>query len=60
VDTLREAGFRTAYAWVAHDRGRAFLVEAGWAEDGARRTLDLDGSGTVLAEELRLVTDVRP
>ena len=47
VDTLREAGLD-------------FLVRAGWAEDGARRTLDLDGTGTVLAEEVRLVTDVRP
>jgi ribosomal protein S18 acetylase RimI-like enzyme len=59
VDTMREAGFVTAYAWVANERGRAFLTKAGWAEDGARRTLDLDGTGTVLAEEVRLVTDVR-
>jgi ribosomal protein S18 acetylase RimI-like enzyme len=59
VDTLREAGFRTAYAWVPDERGLDFLVRAGWAEDGARRTLDLDGTGTVLAEEIRLVTDLR-
>jgi ribosomal protein S18 acetylase RimI-like enzyme len=60
VDTMRETGFETAYAWVPDEPGLAFLTKAGWAEDGARRTLDLDGSGTVLAEELRLVTDVRP
>jgi GNAT superfamily N-acetyltransferase len=59
VDTLRDAGFGTAYAWVPDERGLDFLVQAGWAEDGARRTLDLDGTGTVLAEEIRLVTDVR-
>jgi ribosomal protein S18 acetylase RimI-like enzyme len=60
VDTLRDAGFATAYAWVPDERGLDFLVRAGWEEDGARRTLDLDGTGTVLAEEVRLVTDVRP
>ena len=60
VDTLRDAGFATVYAWVPDERGLDFLVRAGWAEDGARRTLDLDGTGTVLAEEVRLVTDVRP
>lgn len=59
IDTLRDAGFGTAYAWVADERGRDFLTKAGWAEDGARRTLDLDGTGTVIAEEIRLVTDVR-
>ena len=37
VDTLREAGFATAYAWVPDERGLDFLVRAGWAEDGARR-----------------------
>jgi len=55
-----EAGFDTAYAWVPDERGLDFLVQAGWAEDGARRPSTSTGPGTVLAEEIRLVTDVRP
>ena len=58
VDTMVAAGFTAAYAWVeAHDDvGRAFLVESGWAADGAHRTLDLDGTGSVTLTEIRLHT----
>ena len=54
------AGFTAAYTWVeAHDdAGRAFLVEAGWAADGAHRTLDLDGTGAVTLTEVRLHTSL--
>jgi hypothetical protein len=38
---LRDEGFRTVIAWVfeADEERRAFFVSAGWAPDGARRTL---------------------
>lgn len=43
ADLLREHSFRTAVTWVfTEDTGlRAFLEPAGWAPDGARRTLAL-------------------
>jgi ribosomal protein S18 acetylase RimI-like enzyme len=60
ADTLVAAGFSSAYAWVeAHDDvGRAFLVDSGWAADGAHRTLDLDGTGAVTLTEVRLHTSL--
>ncbi len=60
ADTLVVAGFSSAYAWVeAHDDvGRAFLVDSGWAADGAHRTLDLDGTGAVTLTEVRLHTSL--
>lgn len=60
ADAMVAAGFTAAYAWVeAHDDiGRAFLVDSGWAADGAHRTLDLDGSGAVTLTEVRLHTSL--
>jgi GNAT superfamily N-acetyltransferase len=56
VDHLREAGFRAAHVWVTDtdDRLRGFLEGAGWADDGARRRLDLHGDGVVVVGQLRL------
>lgn len=55
VDHLRSDGFTTAYVWLTGtDPLRAFLEGAGWADDGARRTLDLHGDGTVVIDQLRL------
>ena len=55
VDHLRGDGFTTAYVWLTgSDPLRVFLESAGWADDGARRTLDLHGDGTVVVDQLRL------
>lgn len=55
VDHLRSDGFATAYVWLTGtDALRQFLESAGWADDGARRTLDLHGDGTVVIDQLRL------
>lgn len=55
VDHLRGDGFATAYVWLTEtDALRPFLESAGWADDGARRTLDLHGDGTVVIDQLRL------
>ena len=58
ADTLAADRFTRAVTWTlaADDRLRAFLVEAGWAADGAHRELDLDGSGTTLVKQVRLHT----
>jgi hypothetical protein len=37
---------------------RTFLEKAGWADDGARRSLDLRGDGEVLVEQVRLRTTI--
>ena len=60
VDTLRELGFRRAYCWAgAGDAALlTFLAGTGWAEDGARRTLDLRGDSDVLVDQVRLHTDL--
>ncbi len=41
ADLLRDDGFRTVITWLfeADEAQRAFFVSAGWAPDGARRTL---------------------
>ena len=59
VDHLRRDGFGSAYAWLAAAGGRdddlhRFLGGAGWAEDGARRELDLRGDGAVVVTQVRL------
>jgi GNAT superfamily N-acetyltransferase len=55
VDHLRGDGFATAYVWVTPtDSLRPFLESAGWAADGARRSLDLHGDGAVIVDQLRL------
>ena len=58
VDTLEADRFRRAVAWLAatDDDQRAFFTEAGWAADGAHRTLDLTGDGSTLVKQVRLHT----
>jgi GNAT superfamily N-acetyltransferase len=57
VDHWREDGFSHAVAWVfARDEPlRRFLEGAGWADDGAIRTLEPD-SGEGPVEQVRLAT----
>ncbi|SEG61564.1 L-amino acid N-acyltransferase YncA [Thermomonospora echinospora] len=56
ADLLREDGFGTVVAWVfeGDTAMRRFLGSAGWAPDGARRTLDM-GEPVVM---IRLHTDI--
>ena len=60
VDTLRSVRFHRATIWVmsTDDRMRGFLTEQGWAADGAHRSLDLHGDGTVIVKAVRLHTDL--
>ncbi|MEP6760399.1 MAG: GNAT family N-acetyltransferase [Sporichthyaceae bacterium] len=59
VDHLRGDGFLHVRVWLAapggaDDRLHAFLSGAGWAEDGARRELDLYGDGRLVVPQVRL------
>ncbi len=56
VDTLRADRFQRALVWVtaSDDALRAFYTDAGWAPDGAHRTLDLTGDGSVQVKQVRL------
>jgi len=58
VDTLLADRFNRAVIWTiaTDDALRVFLSEAGWAPDGAHRTLDLDGTGTTQVKQVRLHT----
>jgi ribosomal protein S18 acetylase RimI-like enzyme len=60
VDTLKADRFTRAITWLAatDDDTRRFLTTAGWAPDGAHRTLDLTGDGTVQVKQVRLHTDL--
>jgi hypothetical protein len=60
IDTLRSDRFERATVWVnASDDGlRSFLSAQGWADDGASRTLDLYGDGSVVVDQLRMHTDI--
>ncbi len=60
VDTMRADRFRRAVCWLVttDDATRAFLTEAGWAVDGAHRTLDLTGDGSVTVKQVRLHTSL--
>jgi ribosomal protein S18 acetylase RimI-like enzyme len=60
IDTLKADRFTRAVTWVAaqDDATRAFLTAAGWAADGAHRTLDLTGDGTVQVKQVRLHTSL--
>jgi ribosomal protein S18 acetylase RimI-like enzyme len=60
VDTLKADRFTRAVTWLAaqDDETRAFLTAAGWAPDGAHRTLDLTGDGSVQVKQVRLHTDI--
>ncbi|GAB2807498.1 GNAT family N-acetyltransferase [Actinocorallia aurea] len=57
ADQWREHGFKTAVTWVFADdtAQRAFLEPAGWAPDGATRTLDLGRPITMLRLHTSLV-----
>jgi GNAT superfamily N-acetyltransferase len=56
VDHLRADGFASTHVWLTETdlALRVFLEGAGWADDGARRSLDLHGDGTVVISQLRL------
>lgn len=56
VEQLREAGFTTAVTWLftADRAARAFFGSAGWAPDGATRTLDMGEP----VPQLRLHVDI--
>jgi GNAT superfamily N-acetyltransferase len=55
VDHLRQDGFATARVWLTgSDPLRPFLEGAGWAADGAHRSLDLHDDGRVVVSQLRL------
>ncbi|HET8560008.1 MAG TPA: GNAT family N-acetyltransferase [Marmoricola sp.] len=58
IDTLRADRFTRAVTWLpaTADELRGFLAEAGWAPDGAHRTLDLTGDGSVTVKQVRLHT----
>ena len=60
VDVLRAAGFAHLHVWLTDREAqlRSFLEKAGWADDGARRSLDLRGDGEVLADQVRLRTSI--
>lgn len=61
VDTMRADGFTRARIWLVagDDAVRGFLEPAGWAADGAHRSLDLTGDGTATLRQIRLHTDLR-
>lgn len=60
VETLQADRFLRAVTWLGarDDVTRAFLTAAGWGPDGAHRTLDLTGDGTVQVNQVRLHTDL--
>lgn len=60
IDTLRSDRFERATVWVnaSDDRLRSFLSTQGWADDGAARSLDLYGDGSVVVDQLRMHTDI--
>jgi ribosomal protein S18 acetylase RimI-like enzyme len=60
VDTLKADRFTHAVTWLGatDDETRAFLTAAGWDADGAHRTLDLTGDGSVTVKQVRLHTDI--
>jgi len=58
VDTMLADRFTRAVTWLVADDDvtRSFLTGAGWAADGAHRTLDLDGTGSTQVKQVRLHT----
>ena len=59
VDTLRADGYETATWWVRSDDDalRGFLIECGWAADGAHRSLGTE-DGTEAVKQVRLMTRI--
>jgi GNAT superfamily N-acetyltransferase len=60
ADVMRAAGFSHLHVWLGEpERGLwTFLEGAGWAADGANRTLDLRGDERVVVEQVRLRTSL--
>ena len=60
VDTLRADRFTRAVTWVGtrDDDLRGFLAGSGWDADGAHRTLDLTGDGSVQVKQIRMHTSL--
>ena len=60
ADTLRADRFDRAVCWLVagDDATREFLTGAGWSPDGAHRTLDLTGDGSVTVTQVRLHTSL--
>ena len=60
ADVMRETGFSHLHVWLGEpERGLwTFLEGAGWAPDGAVRTLDLRGDEQVVVEQVRLRTSL--
>lgn len=60
MEAAANGGAARVYTWLpaAGTQAHDFLISAGWAPDGAERTLDLRGDGAVLVEEVRLHTSV--
>ncbi len=60
ADVMRETGFSHLHVWLGEpERGLwTFLEGAGWAPDGATRTLDLRGDEQVVVEQVRLRTSL--
>lgn len=60
ADTLRADKFTRAVLWLSSTDEilRGFLIDAGWAPDGAHRELDLHGDGSVTVKQVRLHTDL--
>lgn len=58
ADVARTDGHAGAVLWVAADDDalRALATSAGFAPDGAHRTLDLHGDGAVMVRMVRLAT----
>src|SRR6476661_8764822 len=58
ADTMVADRFTRAVTWLVadDDAQRGFLADAGWAADGAHRTLDLDGTGATQVKQIRLHT----
>ena len=58
ADTMVADRFTHAVTWLpaADDTLRTFLTDAGWAADGAHRTLDLLGDGGTTVKQVRLHT----
>ena len=61
LQTAAADGEREAVVWVASadDALRRFLEAAGWAADGAYRTLATDGDATTELRQVRLGTSLR-
>lgn len=60
ADVLSGLGVTVVRVWVSPYEQvlRRFLEKAGWAEDGARRQLDLHGDGSVVVDQVRLAVSI--